>query len=205
KWIKVESAMHLRDRLVMPADTRQVFGIAEVGRRIGRSQRDRCSIFTLRGFPVPGVMMLRISKRGMRFPRGRIKLRGFACGGPRLWKCLARREDGIVRQQAIGICQPSVRRSVARIQLDCPLEGGWTVLELLRRLSHLRITTAQVSIVRIGIDRRGLSQAPLLGRGQPRSHLACDLQRYSALYCQNVAQVAVVAFRPEMLVLEGID
>src|SRR5262245_31245934 len=116
--------MHLRDRLVMAAGTRQVLGIAKVGGGIGGRQRDRCSVFTFRGFPFPSVVMLGISKRRMRFCRGRIQFRGFSGGSRSLWKSLAWAEDAIVRQQAIGICQPGVRRSVAWVQLDCSLERG---------------------------------------------------------------------------------
>ena len=101
--------------------------------------------------------------------------------------------------------EPGVRGGVGGVDLDRLLEAGDRLLEAVERPLAPVVAPLEISLEHFRRHRFGRRQLLVVGGGEPAADLARHRARHLALHRQHVADVALVALRPEVLLGVGAD
>jgi hypothetical protein len=107
--------------------------------------------------------------------------------------------------EGIAVGQPGMCGGVTRVALDGFLETAHRPPDALDAAPIPEVAPAQVCIVGVGVDGGGMPRRRTLGDRHSDRNFVGDRARDLGLKRQDVAQVAVVAPGPKVVLLRGID
>lgn len=164
--------------------------VVQLGRRPER-------LFRIIPSPVQGVVNRaerRVSLGGLV-----VQLQRFDHFGVRQSARFRRRHHAVDDHRVVRVGEQRVRPRIRRIQVDGFPESGNGFLERFGRSLIGEVQTAQVGIVRSGVDASRRGESGGLFRRQPDFDLAGDFSGDLGLQRQDVVHVAVVRVAPDRL------
>ena len=197
--------IHLFPSLVESAHGHQVVAVPVVSGRVVWIEFNRFLEFVLGFRPVPGVVEVVVSKRRMRLSQAGIefkRLRGSVAGAregiERVEVAQVAERRIAVGQARVGGCVPCVHLNCFVELVDCFEQAGFAALVPKR-------APAKVAFISRGIHHARRGQALLFIRRESDSNLFSNVARNFTLQIKYVANIALILFRPKVLIAGRVD
>ena len=203
--VQLQRSVRLRKRLLEPAHVAEADGIPMMGRREAWLQFDGASELGLRPSPIPIIEELHSSQRGVRLGEMLVQLQRFESRGARRRIALQRRAARIQGHENVRVRDAGVGNGVPRINSGRPLEIVQSLGEPVLSAFVPVVPPSEIKLVGLRVDRPRGRAGSWFARRKLYVDSLGDVASHLALHCQDVPRIAVVALRPEVPILCGLD